>query len=45
MKFETTPEAGTITMRGGIGDFENHISANDFLDWWNWRLRESHQCQ
>jgi len=32
MKFETTPEAGTITMRGGIGDFENHISANDFLD-------------
>ena len=32
MKFETNPEAGTITMRGGIGDFENHISANDFLD-------------
>ena len=32
MKFETDPEAGTITVRGGIGDFENHISANDFLD-------------
>ena len=32
MKFETNADAGTITMRGGIGDFENHISANDFLD-------------
>jgi ATP-dependent Clp protease protease subunit len=31
MKFETNPTAGTITMRGGIGDFENHISADDFL--------------
>lgn len=31
MKFETNPEAKTITMRGGIGDFENHISADDFL--------------
>jgi ATP-dependent protease ClpP protease subunit len=31
MKFETNTTAGTITMRGGIGDFENHISADDFL--------------
>lgn len=31
MKFETNPTVGTITMRGGIGDFENHISADDFL--------------
>ena len=32
MKFETNPEAGTITMRGGIGDFENHIGSSDFMD-------------
>lgn len=32
MKFETNPEAGTITVRGGIGDFENHIGSNDFMD-------------
>lgn len=31
MKLETNPAAQTITMRGGIGDFENHISADDFL--------------
>jgi len=31
MKLETNPTAKTITMRGGIGDFENHISADDFL--------------
>ncbi len=31
MKLETNPVAGTITMRGGIGDFENHISADDFI--------------
>ena len=31
MKLETNPTAQTITMRGGIGDFENHISADDFL--------------
>ena len=30
MIFSTDPSAGTITMRGGIGDFENHISADDF---------------
>jgi ATP-dependent Clp endopeptidase proteolytic subunit ClpP len=32
MKFETSPEDKTITMRGGIGDFDGHISANDFID-------------
>ena len=32
MKFETDIEAGTITMRGAIGDFENGISADDFRD-------------
>lgn len=32
MKFETSPEDKTITMRGGIGDFDNHISADDFID-------------
>jgi len=32
MKFETSPEEKTITMRGGIGDFDGHISANDFID-------------
>ncbi len=31
MKLETNPFNQTITMRGGIGDFENHISADDFL--------------
>ena len=31
MIFETNPEAGKITMRGGIGDFEGHISADDFI--------------
>jgi ATP-dependent Clp protease protease subunit len=31
MIFETNPEAGKITMRGGIGDYENHISADDFI--------------
>jgi len=31
MKLETNPAEKTITMRGGIGDFENHISADDFL--------------
>jgi len=31
MKLETNPMNQTITMRGGIGDFENHISADDFL--------------
>ncbi len=32
MKFETNAEAGTITFRGGVGDFENHIGSNDFMD-------------
>ena len=32
MKLETNPESGSITMRGGIGDFDGHISADDFLD-------------
>lgn len=32
MKFETSPEDKTITMRGGIGDFDGHISADDFID-------------
>lgn len=32
MKFETSPEEKTITMRGGIGDFDGHISADDFID-------------
>lgn len=32
MKFETSPEENTITMRGGIGDFDGHISADDFID-------------
>ena len=32
MKFETNPEKGSITLRGGIGDFDNHISANDFME-------------
>lgn len=32
MKFETDPANGTITLRGGIGDFDGHISANDFMD-------------
>jgi ATP-dependent Clp protease protease subunit len=31
MKFETDPEAGVIVMRGGIGDFDGYISADDFL--------------
>ena len=31
MIFESNPEASKITMRGGIGDFENHISADDFI--------------
>ena len=31
MIFESNPEAKKITMRGGIGDFENHISADDFI--------------
>ena len=31
MIFETNPEAGKITMRGGIGDYDNHISADDFI--------------
>ena len=31
MIFESTPESGKIRMRGGIGDFENHISADDFI--------------
>ena len=32
MKFENSPEEKTITMRGGIGDFDNHISADDFIE-------------
>ena len=32
MKFETSPEDKTITMRGGIGDFDGHISADDFIE-------------
>lgn len=31
MKFETDPSAGSITFRGGVGDFEGYISADDFL--------------
>jgi len=29
--FESNPEAGTMTIRGPIGDFEGAISAEDFL--------------
>ena len=32
MKFENSPEKKTITMRGGIGEFDNHISADDFIE-------------
>lgn len=32
MKFESNPESGLIVMRGGIGDFEDCISADDFLE-------------
>ncbi len=31
MKFESKPTEGSITLRGGIGDFDDHISANDFM--------------
>ena len=31
MKFESDPAAGVITFRGGVGDFEGYISADDFL--------------
>lgn len=31
MKFETDPAAGVMTFRGGVGDFEGYISADDFL--------------
>ena len=32
MKFESKPTEGSITLRGGIGDFDDHISANDFMN-------------
>lgn len=31
MKFETDPAAGVMTFRGGVGDFDGYISADDFL--------------
>ena len=32
MRLESNPEAGTITFRGFVGDFDNGISADDFRD-------------
>jgi len=32
MRLESNPEAGTITFRGFVGDYDNGISADDFRD-------------
>jgi ATP-dependent protease ClpP protease subunit len=32
MKFENNVEEGTITFRGGVGEFEGYISADMFID-------------